>query len=53
MNRLTNEIVVKMLTEQIDRMHEGGGLIARFMAPKPLPFFGGTKINSPIIYKEL
>jgi hypothetical protein len=50
--RETNKIIVKMLTEQIDAMHRSDGLIARLMVPKPLPFFGGKKMQFPLIYKE-
>lgn len=50
--REMNKIIVKMLTEQIDAMHKSSGLIARLMQSKPMPYFGGEKMRSVIIYQQ-
>lgn len=49
-SRETNQIILKMLREQIDSMHTDNGLIARLMRPKPMTLFGGKKMQCPIIY---
>lgn len=52
MQKILDRAVGYWMDAQIKSMHEPGGFIARLMASMPMPYFGGKKIQSAIIYKD-